>query len=437
MGLKGFKALAVIVAASAALFGSTSRSGQQAAAQTMPGQPAPQHWEIQVDNLSPAGHSWGFNAYYPDHLQAHAGDDLTFRVAGNANAFHTMALLPPAFTPVQGYPGYVFKDDDDMPVSLQTAYFNSKPFFGAQPSTLCGRGGDTPCVYDGSGALKSGVLVNPPAAGGGAGNPSFSLRLDEKLTPGTYFFLCLVHGPSMSGSIDVLPSGEAAQPADVLLADAGRQYSADLLTLAELERSAGIPSFAGNPDGSRTWGIMAGAGAPNDRLTVDQFGVRDLVIRPGDTVTWTNSSPAIVAHTVTGLGQAGAPTSALFDPFQPVCGGPDPDQNGETDVDTLLPPGTGFAPDIWNDCPPWQQEDHLTPYALPSLPSGSSAPGDAITSGLLLPAAFLTGDTGRGLPFASTYSVVFPAAGTYSYRCMLHSGMTGRIEVVPTPTPSG
>lgn len=399
--------------------------------------PGPQHWQIQVDNVSPPGHNWSFNAYYPDRLQAHAGDTITFAVAANPNAFHTVALETPAATPDQGYPGYVFKDEDDDPVQMSTVYFNSKPFFGAQPSTLCGRGGNAACTYDGSGELKSGVLLNPPPpdAGTGQGNPSFSLQLDSKLAPGTYFFFCLVHGPSMSGSIDVLSADQPAQSADVLKQDANREYQADLLRLTDLARTIQTPTVITNPDGWRTWGVAAGGGSPDTRLSVNEFGVPNMVVRIGDTVTWTDESPAIVAHTVTGFATAPGQPPPNLAPFQPVCGGPDPEQGGETAPDVSIPPDTGFPPDVWNDCPPWQQENHLTDYAYPSAPSGSDYSGDSLTSGLLFNADFLSSPIGLGLPFSSSYSVTFTQAGTYRYACMIHYGMTGSIEVVPTPTP--
>jgi plastocyanin len=400
--------------------------------------PGGQSWQIQVDNLAPPGHNWNFNAFYPDHFQAHSGDTITFTVAKNPDAFHAVELLAPALAPEQGYPGFVFKDEDDDPPPLEAPFFNSKPFFGASPSTLCGRSGNPPCVYTGQStvALKSGVLVNPPPNGSGTGNPSFSLQLGPDVMPGSYFFICLVHGPSMRGTIDVLPAGQPAAAADALKADADRAYQADLLRLTELDRSIRDPDVITDLVGSRNWTIAAGGGRPDSRLSVNEFGVRNLFIRPNDTVTWTNEGPPIVAHTVTGFGSLPNQPPPLLDPYQPVCGGPDPEQNGETAPDVSYPSDSGrFAPDIWNDCPPWQQEDHLTDYAIASTPTGSSFTGAAITSGLMLPEDFLNGPLGLGLPFVSSYSVRFTRLGTYSYACMIHPGMVGTIEVIPTPTP--
>jgi plastocyanin len=428
LGISTFVLLLVAVATS----GRTDPSSAQS-----PSPSGNQHWQVQVDNVSPAGHNWGFNAYYPDHFQAHPGDTVTFIVAKNPNAFHTVELLAPALMPEQGYPGFAFKDEDDDPPPLSAVFFNSKPFFGASPSTLCGRDGNDPCVFMGTStvALKSGVLVNPPPDGSGTGNTSFTMQLDTGVQPGTYFFICLVHGPSMSGSIDVLPSSQVVQSPDVLKADADRQYSADLLSLTDLSRSIRTPTLITDYSGSRSWGMAAGGGSPSQRLTVNEFGVHDLFIRPGDTVTWTNLSPAVTTHTVTGFATTGQSVPRL-DPYQPVCGGPDPDQNGEQAPDTFYPPDSGkFLPDIWNDCPPWQQEDHLTDYALPTVDSGSTYSGGAVTSGLLLNEDFLSGPLGLGLPFTSSFTLRFTEPGTYSYACMIHYGMVGTIVVVPTPTP--
>ncbi|HTE86095.1 MAG TPA: hypothetical protein VK821_15325, partial [Dehalococcoidia bacterium] len=404
--VRHLQAAAAAIIASALVLLLAATGTPRSSAQSSGGAP-PQHWQVQVDNLSPSGHYWNYNAYYPDHLQAHAGDTITFTVAKNPNAFHTVELLAPALIPDQGYPGFAFRDEDDDPPTLEATYFNSKPFFGASPSTLCGRGDNPACVFTGSStaALKSGVLLNPPPDGSGTGNPSFTLQLDPAVMPGTYFFVCLVHGPSMNGSLEVLPQEERAQSVEALKADADSAYSADLERLDALARSIRVPTEQTTTIGSRSWGLAAGGGSPDTRLSVDEFGVHDLFIRPGDTVTWTNMSPAVTVHTVTGFGTQPGQGQPRLDPYQPVCGGPDPDQNGETAPDTFYPPGTvRFAPDIWNDCLPWQQEDHFTDYSLPSVRSGSSYTGGAITSGLLLNEEFLSGPVGLGLPFASAYT---------------------------------
>ena len=45
---------------------------------------ASQTWHVLVNNVSPAGENWSFNAFYPDHLQAHPGDTIVFTLAPNS-----------------------------------------------------------------------------------------------------------------------------------------------------------------------------------------------------------------------------------------------------------------------------------------------------------------------------------------------------------------
>ena len=161
-----------------------------------------------MDNASPAGHAWSFNAFYPSRLQAHAGDTVAFRLAPNPDAFHHVTLMPAGTVPAQGYPGFMFPDPY-VPGGAQTTFFSNGPNFSQRPETPCGRAGQPACTYDGAGALNSGVLVNPPASGGGTGHRAFTVQLDGGLTPGSYFYLCLVHGPGMRGR-HRRPSGSRA-----------------------------------------------------------------------------------------------------------------------------------------------------------------------------------------------------------------------------------
>jgi len=106
-----------------------SPPSQAAIAQTPRTAPAGvQNWQVQVDNTSPAGHFWGFNAYYPEHLQAHPGDSITFTTAAMPDVYHTVTLLAARMTPLQAYSGvaggFSFPDEDAPgEPDLQTSYF--------------------------------------------------------------------------------------------------------------------------------------------------------------------------------------------------------------------------------------------------------------------------------------------------------------------------
>jgi plastocyanin len=149
----------------------------------------------------PSTHSWTVwagtgnaidanDGFWPPHLTIHVGDKVTWKSGGVL--FHTVSfgidprkvpLFVPAGTGPQG------------PILA----FNPKIAFPIMP-----KGG----VYSG-GVASSGVF----GLGGNYANlpgqrflkAVFSLTF---ATPGTYTYYCLVHAPSMTGTITVLPAGQ-------------------------------------------------------------------------------------------------------------------------------------------------------------------------------------------------------------------------------------
>jgi plastocyanin len=149
-----------------------------------------------------------------------------------------------------------------------------------------------------------------------------------------------------------------------------------------------------------------------------------MVIHAGDTVTWTNRSPAAVAHTVTGFADTSGAIPEDMSPYQPVC---------LSDNDEVqLPPAGSFPPDIWNTCP-GAEANYLTAASQPSHPSGDPYTEGPRTSGILLNQEYLESPIGEGLPFASSYSVTFSNPGTYEYESAIHPGMKGTVVVLPRP----
>ncbi len=402
----------------ALLFSLIAFSGRPALAQT-PGSAAgtPQTWQVQVSHAGPEGHNWEFNAYYPKRLQAHAGDTINFTIAAAPDEYHTVTLGQARTTPDTIYNGQ----------AGGFAYPNSAAGGGLQrgifinePQIACGRADQTPCSFDGTKGINSGVLVRPPADSGGKGNLTFTATLASGINAGTYYFLCLVHGPAMSGSFDVLPAATPARSAATLQADAQRAYESDLQSLAEDARSIATPSVTVNRDSSFSWDIAAGAGTADGRLDVNEFGVNGLFIKTGDSVTWHVSSGIGDQHTITGFGTQPGQPPARLPVYQPACSG----MNG----DTLPAPGS-YGPDIWNSCPGSEQL-LLTRYAFPSAPSGGSyQSGTSLTSGILMSAVQLATPVEQGSPFTDSYTTIFPDPGTYRYVCEIHPGMAAYIVV--------
>lgn len=391
-----------------------------------------QTWHVMVNNVSPEGENWSFNAFYPDSLQAHPGDTIVFTLAPNQQAFHTVQILTAwrlARTPLEFYQGYL--NGFRQPNLTQPGEWQSTYFGVIDRRVPCGRAGQDPCLmpYFPKGAfgigVNSGILVNPPPDGG-AGNTSFAVTLDPALPPGPYYMMSNVDGPTMSGLIDVVALDQPVQSQAALDAAAELQYQAGLMALALLD-GVRSPPESSNPDGSKTWQVAAGVGGENaPGLSINEFARAQLVIIAGDTVTWTNQSPGAVAHTVSGFGASHAAIPQNLSPYQPGC----MTSSGELQ----LPPAGTFPPDIWNTCV-GSEVNAFTEFSQPSAPSGDPYTGGSRTSGILLNAEYLNSPIGDGLPYESSYSVTFPEAGTYHYACAIHPGMEGTVIVIPKPMP--
>jgi plastocyanin len=390
--------------------------------------PGAQTWHVLVNNLSPEGENWSFNAFYPDSLQAHPGDTIVFTLAPNQQAFHTVQIVTGWRTLqefYQGFSGGFRQSDPTQPGKWQSTYF------GVDPRSPCGRVGQDPCLLpffpsgDFAFGIDSGVLVNPPPDGG-EGNPSFTVALDPALEPGPYYVLSLVDGPTMNMRIDLVAPDQPVQSQDAVDAAAERQYLADLTVLAGLDRVSS-PSEASNPDGTKTWQVAAGGSAQNKPwLSINEFAPAPTVILAGDTVTWTNQSPGAVAHTVSGFAATPDAIPQNLSPYQPGC---------MTSSGELQLPAAGTVPtDIWNTCV-GSEVNSFTEFSEPSAPSGDPYVDGERTSGILLPQEYLDSPIGDGLPYPSSYSVTFPDAGTYHYHCAIHPGMEGTVTVVPKPMP--
>jgi plastocyanin len=421
--------------------------------------PGAQTWQVLVDNVSPNCENWSFHAFYPNHLQAHAGDTIVFTLAPNPLAFHNVHLLALGMTPQQFYEG--FSGGFIQPNLAQPGEWQ-RTFFGFQSPTPCGRAGQDPCVHvditdDISFGIASPVLVNAPP-GGGEGNTSFAVMIDPAMRPGPLYVMSDVDGPTMIGRIDVMAPDQPVQAAADLETAAQRQYERDLAWLGGHDWLEAPPE-ASNPDGTKTWQVTAGGGrvmapsvasssegyasgtptvpqaypveAPQGSqsvpwLAIDAFSPSQMVVIAGDTVTWTNGSPGAEPHTVSGFASTPDAIPQTLSPFQPGC----MTSSGELQ----LPPAGSFPTDIWNTCP-GAEVDNLTAASQPSAPSGAPYTDGERTSGILLNQDYLDSAIGDGLPYASSYSVTFPNPGTYYYHCAIHPGMIGTVVVLPKPQP--
>jgi plastocyanin len=305
--------------------------------------------------------SWGItvNAFFPENLRIHVGDTVVW----NQNSFeiHTVTFLAGEPLP-----------DLLVPFPLGPAgamMLNPMVAFPTPP---------TP-GYDGSTFANSGVMSLE------AGQPrQFSLTFTKA---GTYDYVCVVHGVSMSGKIEVVdPSVGVTSPKDVSRrAQKSIKKGLEQGKRVYFEALSTVPHPTRNTDGSTTYHVQMGYN--KGQIDLMDFFPRMLTVQQGDTVEWTMSASNMAPHTVTFLN--GAPEPSFIVPVPNLAGGP---------------PFLVINPDV----------------ALPQNAAGPLTGTGIYNSGLMVP----------GMP---SYSLkIGDVSGTVPYLCLLHdtSGMVGQLKVV-------
>jgi plastocyanin len=359
------------------------------------GGPAAGGLVINVDHMTPMNQNFSFLDYFPRIAYVHQGDVVTFRWSANANALHTVTLLPAGVAPTNAALAKYFPGANGVPDSDDSGAAAKGIIFDIQTHMMTGCGnsayypGTGPCVYTGAAPLNSGFM-NPATNGQGRVDasvplPQFVVRMNA--APGSYHWFCLIHGGGMNGTIHVLPAGAPIPSLAAQAAAAQRQYqfgsSRAIAHANALNSSVPGPTTSG---GHTNWKVQAGG--QYGRVEIDEYFPHNITVKPGDSVTWLPGG----FHTVT---TPGFPQPAL----QAACEG----SNGK---DT--PFRGNFACGF---------EVGLGPGALPSGPSGQSWTGQPLNSGIVV------------VPQPHTWTVSFPKAGTFHYVCYIHRGQAGSITI--------
>jgi len=286
------------------------------------------------------------NAFYPHKIEVAVGDRVLWKFAG----FHNVAFLGGAPLP---------------PLTVQESdrtYFNPKVFFRV--------GGKT---YDGAGYRGSGTPPEDPAA---------FARLRYALTftsPGTYHYVCGVHGPGMGGTVIVKDRASGSPAA----ADAQRtREQAATIKAGQAAWAAWKTERSGNTV------IVPLIGDLATGYSILRFSREPLVVSRGTTITWVMRNPFEI-HTVTFTSGQRPPEFAI----------PQPQAQG--------PPKLLVNPKV---AAPTPHRNYLgTGY---------------VNSGILFPA---------GMPgnLPTSYSLTFSKPGRYEYWCVIHApeGMKGVVIV--------
>lgn len=197
------------------------------------------------------------NAFSPRAIEVAVGDTVTW-VFQPTWPVHTVTFLsgqqPPPLLVPEG----------------DKTYGNPQVFFPA--------GGTT---YDGTGYRNSGLPSEDPFK-----RSTYSLTFTKA---GTYPYLCLLHGPAMSGTV-IVGARVSASP-EAVAARAQRELAARL--------KAGQAAFAKwNPERQGNTVVVPLVGNPEEGWSIFRFTREPLVISRGTTVTWTMRDPFEI-HTVT------------------------------------------------------------------------------------------------------------------------------------------
>lgn len=370
----------------------TSSSDKDAAAPVAatPAAPAPATYHVGVDGNTadnPLGKTINSIRYFPKALQVHPGDTVVFDLQDSGDP-HTVALgtyVDKAAAAVAALPSAAPQDAPPPPeVQALPHLFPEGPGDAIQAAAQpCYQATGAPplqdaCeVQDGDEWKGTESLVN---SGWMAADEPFTVKISESMSPGTYTFLCLLHGTDMSGTVTVVDKGTTIPSPEEVAATAQQELEAELAALEPADTVLGTATDT-KP--------MAGALSPKTTDSyIAAFAPENIKIPVGGTVTWTLQG----VHTISL--EAPADAQALRVPA--------PDGAVHQNPKVPMPAGgPGFAgPQV-------------------SVVDGGSYSGGFRNSGI-----------GFGFPpkFA-TFSLTFPKAGTFNYLCGIHTGMKGTVTV--------
>jgi len=337
-------------------------------------------WKVTVGTMDMAN-GIDVHAFFPSALTINAGDSVWFEFAPmGVPGFHTVLFTGGADVPPLFVPDIV----DGTPIPSQ----QGPPRLLLNPAIAFP---DGRTEYDGTGMATSGldVLRTPD-------QPPYELKFT---TAGSFDYLCAVHSLVMKANITVQAAGSAL-PTDAAGYEAMAQDEmAKLIAEGQAASEAALaamPMATPSSSGASTWDVAAGVGGMS-QARVMRFIPRELTIKAGDTVRWTDMNTG-EPHTVTFLGGTEPPEDTLVEPQ--ASGMPKLIQS----YVTLLPDGgdtfdgTGYHNSGFLGLPP-----------------------DV--------AAMLGTNPG-------SYELTFTTAGEYPYYCVLHAGgpedekgMVGKIIV--------
>lgn len=368
---------------------------------------------VQVD-----GDGDGFDAvmfgYFPDKVTAHPGDTLRFKLEDTGEP-HTVSAggpLQAIFDFVYGYCGpegfaaAKCAEDVQQPPEIEeqfNALFEKFPSLLPEGPGDANQGPANPCFLEtGEMALDTRCpKVDQPdftgrqafySSGWLGESEDFVMTLSDDVAPGTYTFLCLLHGPEMIETITVVDASADADTTGEIDARREEQLSARQQVLGQ--PAADLKVFAGSDESGVHIDVQVGAEADVPAF-VAEFGPEEITVPVGGSVSWGN----LGGHTISFNADEGVST-----------------------LRTVAADGTIHL-----------NEAALAPAQVPEPPPDEG--GEAPPLGEGEPPPLLDAGAWNGEGFLSTgfadgvFKLTFSVAGTYEYKCLIHPGMEGTIKV--------
>ena len=304
-------------------------------------------------------------AFFPGTLRIHVGDTVHWQ--RNGNEIHTVTFLAGMPLPPFNVPA-----PDGLPSPQMR-----NPLIAFPVAPADGR-------YDGTTFATSGIFGPDPEIFQGV--ESFDLTFTR---PGTFNYVCAVHGVIMSGQIIVVDHDRDIPSPRQVEREARRSIAQALAQVpaAIAQGEAEVPPPTQNPDGTTTYHPLVGFAV--GQLYMQTFFPQELTVHPGDTVEWTFSMEDEAPHTITFLNGEEAPDDVIVWP----------QKEG--------PPLLLVNPEVLFPQNPDQPLTREGVYSSGALPQGDPPPSFALTIGDI--------------------------SGEEPYQCLLHDivGMLGTLHIVP------
>jgi plastocyanin len=368
---------------------------------------------VNVDGGNPVANE-SFIAYFPNVVRVHPGDTVVFHEVGNGEP-HTATIGTLVDGAVSAFAKLTLAQQNNPPAAAQAADVKVPSFTQGQslnvtpaaadpcflasgvpsPKAPCAK--TTPSVFDGTQSYdNSGWL---------ASKARFAVHISSSTSPGTYYFMCLIHREGMSGKIVVVPASSPV-PSPAAQAALGKSQlkaaEAMIAPFVSIVRQ-GIQALAAARHVQLPAAVTAGtapvlAGGPQG---IDTFGPKVVKVPVGGSVTWYLLGLHSITFNATKANNDVRKTAA--------------DGTVHLNSRALLPAGGPGEPQK-----PLSGGSRTQPKFVVVAESSWDGKGFH-NSGVF--------SNSHGPPVIEGYKITFTHAGTYKYICTVHDNMKGTVIV--------